>query len=187
MAQQAVVAGYFRVSQARDDMHAPELYTGEIERYCSYRGLELVKIFSDIDYSAFRGAKARPALEEFKARRAEFDAVIVPKLSRFGGSVKDLVRLFELFDRDGIALTFLDLNIDTSTSQGRLLHHILAAFAESDVKSDYSRQPPYDRVRGSPTRLAGPLRLHRGRQAQGQDLRDRQAAWLGQRLGWCFL
>jgi site-specific DNA recombinase len=141
MAQQAVVAGYFRVSQARDDMHAPELYIGEIERYCSYRGLELVKIFSDIDYSAFRGAKARPALEELKARRAEFDAVIVPKLSRFGRSVKDLVRLFELFDRDGIALTFLDMNIDTSTSQGRLLRHILAAFAEyeSDVKSDYSR------------------------------------------------
>jgi DNA invertase Pin-like site-specific DNA recombinase len=112
-----------------------------IERFCSYRGLELVKIFSDIDYSAFRGAKARPALEELKARRAEFDAVIVPKLSRFGRSVKDLVRLFEPFDRDGIALTFLDMNIDTSTSRGRLLRLILAAFAEyeSDVKSDYSR------------------------------------------------
>jgi DNA invertase Pin-like site-specific DNA recombinase len=33
------------------------------------------------------------------------------------------------------------MNIDTSTSQGRLLRHIMAAFAEyeSDVKSDYAR------------------------------------------------
>lgn len=105
------VAGYFRISQARDDMHAPELYKREIERYCSYRELALETIFSDIDYSAFRGARVRPGLEELKSRRFEFSAVIVPKLARFGRSVRDLVELFELFDRDGIALTFLDLNI----------------------------------------------------------------------------
>ncbi len=141
MPQLETVAGYFRVSQARDDMRAPELYQAEIERYCAYRDLELAEVFSDIDHSAFRGAKARPALEELKSRRHEFSGVVVPKLARFGRSVRELVALFELFDRDGIALTFLDMNIDTSTSQGRLLRHILAAFAEyeSDVKSDYSR------------------------------------------------
>jgi DNA invertase Pin-like site-specific DNA recombinase len=33
------------------------------------------------------------------------------------------------------------MNIDSSTSQGRLLRHVMAAFAEyeSDVKSDYAR------------------------------------------------
>jgi hypothetical protein len=30
------VTGYFRVSQARDDMHAPEIYGSEIARYCRY-------------------------------------------------------------------------------------------------------------------------------------------------------
>jgi hypothetical protein len=55
--------------------------------------------------------------------------------------MSELVTLFELFDNDGVSLVFLDMNIDTSTSQGRLLRHILAAFAEyeSDVKSDYTR------------------------------------------------
>lgn len=55
--------------------------------------------------------------------------------------MKDLVDLFDLFDKDGIALVFLDMNIDSSTSHGRLLRHIMAAFAEyeSDVKSDYAR------------------------------------------------
>ncbi len=134
------VAGYFRVSQARDDMRAPELYRDEIDRYCAYNGLKLAEVFSDIDRS-FRGAKVRPALEELTRRRLEFSAIIVPKLARFGRSVKDLVELFELFDHDRVALVFLDMNIDTSTSQGRLLRHVMAAFAEyeSDVKADYAR------------------------------------------------
>lgn len=135
------VAGYYRVSQARDDMKAPEMYEDEIRRYCDYRNLELAEVFCDIDYSGYRGSKPRPALEDLKTRRYEFSAIVIPKLSRFGRSVKDLVNIFDLFDRDGIALVFLDMNIDTSTSQGRLLRHIMAAFAEyeSDVKSDYSR------------------------------------------------
>ncbi len=98
------VAGYFRVSQARDDMRAPELYRSEIERYCEYSARELVEVFSDIDHSAFRGAPRRPGLEELKRRRREFSSVIIPKLSRLGRSVKELVELFELFERDGIAL-----------------------------------------------------------------------------------
>ncbi len=135
------VAGYYRVSVARDDMKAPELYQDEIERYCNCRSLELFEVFSDVDHSGYRGAKPRPALEELKRRRLEFSSVIIPKLSRFGRSVKDLVNLFDLFDKDGIALVFLDMNIDSSTSHGRLLRHIMAAFAEyeSDVKSDYAR------------------------------------------------
>jgi len=50
------------------------------------------------------------------------------------------VRLFDLFDSEGIALVFLDMNIDIATSQGRLLRHAMAAFAEyeSTVKSDYA-------------------------------------------------
>lgn len=141
MDEQLPVAGYFRVSQARDDMKAPDLYRDDIDRYCSYRNLTVGHVFEDIDYSGYRGAKPRPALEELKLRRYEFSAVVIPKLSRFGRSVKDLVNLFDLFDRDGIALHFLDMNLDTSTSQGRLLRHIMAAFAEyeSDVKSDYAK------------------------------------------------
>ncbi|MEA2491729.1 MAG: site-specific recombinase [Acidobacteriota bacterium] len=135
------VAGYYRVSQARDGMHAPELYEDEIARYCLFRKLGLAETFSDIDYSGYKNPDRRPALADLLARRNEFSAVIVPKLSRFGRSMRHLVELFDLFDRDGIALVFLDMNIDTSTSQGRLLRHIMAAFAEyeSDVKADYAR------------------------------------------------
>ena len=143
------VAGYFRVSKARDDMKAPELYQADIDRFCCFRELELKETFSDIDYSAFRGARSRPGLEELKARRREFSAVVVPKLSRFGRSVKDLIELFEVFESDGVALIFLDMGLDTSTSQGRLLRHIMSAFAEyeSDVRGDYFRAAQEARAR----------------------------------------
>ena len=78
------MAGYYRVSVAHDGMKAPELYESEIERYCKLRDLKLGHTFADIDHSAFRGARTRPALEELKARRGEFSAVVIPKLSRFG-------------------------------------------------------------------------------------------------------
>ncbi len=77
-------------------MKAPEIYRDEINRYCAYRRLRLAEVFSDIDRSGFRGAKARPALEELTRRRLEFSAIIVPKLARFGRSVRDLVELFAL-------------------------------------------------------------------------------------------
>ena len=110
-------------------MKAPDLYEEDIRRYCDYKKLTLDHVFSDLDRSGFRGAPSRPALEELKRRHLEFSAVIVPKLARFGRSVKELVELFDLFDRSGVSLVFLDMNIDTSTSQGRLLRHIMAAFA----------------------------------------------------------
>lgn len=51
------VAGYFRVSDARDGMKAPELYQNDIERYCRYRDLLTGEVFADIDFSVFRGAR----------------------------------------------------------------------------------------------------------------------------------
>jgi len=48
-------ARYFRVSVARDDMKAPELYRDEIERYFTYKRLSLRGVFSDIDRSASEG------------------------------------------------------------------------------------------------------------------------------------
>jgi DNA invertase Pin-like site-specific DNA recombinase len=103
MAAQLPAAAYYRVSKARDEMGAPQLYEDQIRRYCTYREFTLAEIFADLDFSGFRGAKPRPALEELKDRRHEFSTIIVPKLARFGRSVKELV------DSDGIALVFLDM------------------------------------------------------------------------------
>jgi hypothetical protein len=145
-----LAAGYYRVSVGPDNMHSPELYEEEIRRYCTYKKLELARIYSDADYSAFRGARERPSLNELVDNRKDYSAVLVPKLSRFGRSMKELVRPFALFDADGIPLVFLDMNLGTSTSQGRLLRHILAAFAGPVACGRHlrsSEQVPYVRHR----------------------------------------
>jgi DNA invertase Pin-like site-specific DNA recombinase len=136
-----MVAAYYRISRARDDMHAPEIYEEEIRRYCHYRRLDLAEIFSDIDYSGWRDSRPRPSLNRLLERRKEFSLVVVPKLSRLGRSLSHLCELFDQFDSDGVGLIFLDVGIDTSTSQGRLLRNILSCFAEyeSDLRSDFSR------------------------------------------------
>ncbi len=135
------VAGYYRVSVARDGMQAPQMYEEQIRSYCAYKDLRLARIYSDIDMSGWRDSPRRPGLEQLKSDRSTYATIVIPKLARFGRSVRDLVELFALFDGDHIALAFLDMNIDTGTSQGRLLRHIMAAFAEyeSDVKSDYAK------------------------------------------------
>lgn len=63
------VAGYFRISKARDEMSAPEIYRGQIEDYCRYKRLKLGKLYSDIDFSGRRGSKPRPGLTEQNCRR----------------------------------------------------------------------------------------------------------------------
>lgn len=136
------VAGYLRVSKARDGMLSPEIYQEQIEKYCTYKGLKLGEIYSDLDYSGFRkGSRTRPALMRLVDERVRFSMVVVPKLSRFGRDLMHLTELFALFDKDNISLVFLDLGLDTSSSQGRLLRNIMGSIAEyeSDVKSDYAR------------------------------------------------
>jgi hypothetical protein len=54
------VAGYYRISQARDNMSAPAMYEAEIERYCAYKQLALHQVLCDLDYSGWRGARPRP-------------------------------------------------------------------------------------------------------------------------------
>lgn len=157
------VAGYYRVSLARDDMHAPDIYTGEIERFCTYQELDLDEVYSDIDFSGWRDSKPRPSLELLLQHRSRYSAVVIPKLSRFARSMSHLTQLFDTFDTDGISLIFLDMNVDTRTSQGRLLRNVMAAFAEyeSDVKSDYAR--------ASHRHLATLGRPHGGNPAYGYD------------------
>jgi Resolvase, N terminal domain len=82
------------------DMSAPELYTLDIERYCSSNSLRLAEIFSDINYSGFRNPRARPALSALVSRRKDFSCVVVPKLARFGRNLSHLMELLDLFDAD---------------------------------------------------------------------------------------
>ena len=56
--------------------------------------------------------------------------VIVYKLDRLSRSLVDFVQLLKFFDEHGVAFASVTQPIDTSTSTGKLMLHILSSFAE---------------------------------------------------------
>lgn len=60
----------------------------------------------------------------------EIDTVIVAKLDRFTRSLADFANTLELFEKRRWVLVALDMGLDMTTDTGRLMAHILGAFAE---------------------------------------------------------
>lgn len=75
------------------------------------------------------------------AESGEFDVLVIPKLSRFGRSAKDNLIAFDRLDEAGVAIIFMDLDVDTRTPFGRMMRTFLSAMAEfeSDRISEYWR------------------------------------------------
>ena len=72
----------------------------------------------------------RPALDKMMELARSGDIIVVWKLDRLGRSLKHLVELIALLIEKGIGFKSLNDNIDTTTSQGRLIFNIFASLAE---------------------------------------------------------
>jgi DNA invertase Pin-like site-specific DNA recombinase len=62
--------------------------------------------------------------------KKKIDVVIFTKLDRLARSLQDLLNITSKLQSWNISFIVAEQNIDTSTSQGKLLFHILGAFAE---------------------------------------------------------
>jgi DNA invertase Pin-like site-specific DNA recombinase len=60
----------------------------------------------------------------------EGDVFVVTRLDRLARSVHDLLQITKRFESDNIGFVVLDQQIDTTTSVGRLMFHILSAIGE---------------------------------------------------------
>lgn len=78
---------------------------------------------SGVDFS-------RPGLAKVLKRLRTGDTLTVWRLDRLGRSLFELIRLVRDLDERGIKFRSLSESIDTGTSGGRLLFHLLAAMAE---------------------------------------------------------
>lgn len=85
------------------------------------------KIFSDVISGA---STERPNLDAMLAQCRAGDTVVIYKLDRLGRTLIHLVNLVNQFMSDGIHLQSLTDNIDTSTSQGKLMFNVFASLAE---------------------------------------------------------
>jgi putative DNA-invertase from lambdoid prophage Rac len=124
--QRPIAALYARVSTA-DQSH--DLQTTELREYATRMGFtwrEYVEKASSV--------KKRPEFEQLMsdAKQRKVDVVIVWKLDRFARSISQLVESINSLDRAGVRFIAVTQSIDTDkqSAAGRLMMHMLGAFAE---------------------------------------------------------
>ena len=119
---------YARVS-THDKGQDPEAQLAEMREYCRRMGWEIYREY--VDYES--GSKVER--EEFQemlndARLKKFDILLVWKLDRLARSMKQLIETLDNLRAWNIEFKVITQDIDTTTPHGKLLFHIIAAFAE---------------------------------------------------------
>jgi putative DNA-invertase from lambdoid prophage Rac len=123
------IAIYCRVSTADQSC---EMQLRELREYAGRQDWQIAGEYVD---HAISGKKTvRPQLTRLMAdaRLKRLDAVVVWKLDRFGRSLANLVENVQLLDSYGVRFVAITQGIDTDQKNptGRLLLHLMAAFAE---------------------------------------------------------
>jgi DNA invertase Pin-like site-specific DNA recombinase len=123
--------GYLRVSTEEQGRSGLGLgaQRAAIADAASARGWE-VEWVQDPGYSA--KALHRPGLEYAleRLRSGTAEGLVVAKVDRLSRSLGDFCGLIQRAEREGWALVVLDPPLDLTTPAGRMLAHVLGAFAE---------------------------------------------------------
>ena len=74
----------------------------------------------------------RPGLNTLQQKVENGDVILVRKLDRLGRNTADMIRLIEELDQNGVAVRFLDDDITTEGTMGRMVVTILSAVAQAE-------------------------------------------------------
>ena len=123
------VASYLRVS--RDDQSL-DLQRDAVDELVSRRKWKLAREFSDqgISGSHDRRPGLQALLAAVRARRRAFDVVVVYRSDRLFRSLRELVITLDELAALGVGFVSTSEPFDTTSSAGRLLVHLVGAFAE---------------------------------------------------------
>ncbi len=156
-AEQALGVGYCRVSTAKQVKGgmSMEQQLETIPTYCQQHGLRLLEVHQDAGVSG-RTAN-RPGLQAALTQVQEVKGVlVVPSVSRFGRSVRDVAELTQRLNDAGVRVVFVKEGIDTTTAHGRFMLHMLGALAELEVEQLRERvQGAIDHARAKGLKLGG--------------------------------
>lgn len=150
------VVGYRRVSttEQEDSGAGLEWQEAMIRAEVERRGWELVEIRTDV--ASGKSMRRRDELGRTlrDLRDGELDALVVAKLDRLSRSVLDFANLMETAHKEEWSLVVLDLAVDTTTTNGKLIAHIMIALAqwERELIGDRTRAG-LDAVRARGTKL----------------------------------
>lgn len=139
------VIGYCRVSTAEqgDSGAGLEAQEAKIHAEVEHRGWELVDVRHDV--ASGKSMRRRDELGRTlrDLRDGYADAIVVAKLDRLSRSVLDFAGIMETAKEEGWALVVLDLQVDTTTTNGELIANIMIALAQ------WERRLIGDRTRGA--------------------------------------
>src|SRR3954466_5775041 len=113
-----MLIGYARVSTADQTLALQQ---------DALKGAGCDQIFTD---TASGSATERTGLEQAISHLREGDTLVVWRLDRLGRSLRHLIDTITALDARGIGFRSITVNIDTTTSGGKLVFHIFGALAE---------------------------------------------------------
>lgn len=135
--------GYTRVSteEQGDSKAGLEAQEETIRAEAKLRGHELIEIRSDVasGSSLRKRDNLGETLRDMAAGKA--DILVVAKLDRLSRSVLDFANIMETANKEGWALSVIDLGVDTSSTNGKLMMHLMIALAqwEREIIGDRTR------------------------------------------------
>lgn len=130
------VAVYTRVSTTEQ---STEMQRSDIDRFLEYHSLKEVVYYDDKGFSG-RNAE-RPGLSNLlqDARQGKIGMVVIWKFDRLFRNVQHLTTIMQEFQTLGLKFHSIKDNVDLSTHTGKLMMHIMGAFAEFEVETTRER------------------------------------------------
>jgi len=128
-----LAAIYIRVSTEEQARQGISLSAQEeaLKNYAAALGYAIFKIYKDEGKSA-KDIRHRPEMMQIlqDAQTHKFQAIFIYKLDRFSRSLRDLIETIEKLKEWGIDFISLQDKIETTSASGKLMFHIISAFAE---------------------------------------------------------
>jgi DNA invertase Pin-like site-specific DNA recombinase len=126
---------YVRVSTAMqvNDGVSLDVQERQLATAAEFHGFTEVEVVREEGRSG-KSITGRPALTAALKRleRKEADALIVTRIDRLARSTTDFLSIVDSANKSGWRLIMLDLNLDTSTYQGRFVVTVMSALAEME-------------------------------------------------------
>ena len=118
-----------RATAAGDERQDPEVQLVKLRQFAAARGYRIVAEYQD------RASGADPRREQLEAMmqaafRREFDTILIVRLDRITRSLANLLSMMEELEAAKVNLIATDQNIELSSPTGKLMVHLLGAFAE---------------------------------------------------------
>jgi site-specific DNA recombinase len=128
-----LAAIYIRVSTEEQARHGISLSAQEeaLKNYAAALGYEILRIYRDEGKSA-KDIQHRPEMVQLlkDAEVKKFQAIFIYKLDRFSRSLRDLIETIERLKEWDVDFISLQDKIETTSASGKLMFHIISAFAE---------------------------------------------------------